>query len=590
MAQNQYVYHADLEHIEHDKIVIELEPPVLNQSTVIYSFPRIIPGSYSEKNFGSYIEDFTVVNKSGSKPVVKKLNPNQYEIQNAADILRISYKVNDTWDKPSKDFIFQPGGTNIEAGKNVVMNNHGFFGYFEGYQGVPIKVMVNKPAEMYAASNLSIERTSTTTDTWSASNYFFLIDNPVFYSVPDTTSFQIGNSSINIAVISANNIVRSKQVAAYLKPLATALNQFFNGLPVKSYQFLFYFEDPSVVIGKQNAGGFGALEHNYSSLYFLPEIGYEAKMKALILEVSSHEFLHILTPLNLHSEEIENFDFIQPKMSKHLWLYEGVTEYFAQLTQLQNGLITHDAFFDNMREKISASQKYGNFSLTVMSEHVLEAAYKDKYNSVYNKGALTAMMLDLFIRKKTNGTKDLKRVIQNLAAKYGPGKPFKDDLLFDELVAESHGDVQSFIADYIVGEKPLPYNDMFKMIGYEFSETKKIDAYYNGKLALKFDEKSHAFVFTDVDKRNALDINNEDVLLAVNNTVVTDDNAEALWEKFFKRNTVYPELTVTVKREGVEKTLSAVLYKGYLESKNYLAPDLDADEAQVKLRDDWMKD
>jgi predicted metalloprotease with PDZ domain len=590
VAQNQYVYHADLQNIDHDKISVELEPPAIVQSTIVFSFPRIIPGSYSEKNFGSYIDDFTATSKSGRKLVTKKLNPNQYEIQDAGNILQISYKVNDTWDKPSKDFIFQPGGTNIEAGKNVVMNNHGFFGYFEGYQDLPVKVVITKPAEMYGASNLPIERTNATTDTWNASNYFFLIDNPVFYSVPDTTSFKAGNSTINIAVISANNIVNSKQVANYLKPLATALNQFFDGLPVNSYQFLFYFEKPSDIIGKQNAGGFGALEHNYSSLYFLPEIGYEAKMKALILEVASHEFLHILTPLNLHSEEIENFDFIHPKMSKHLWLYEGVTEYFAQLTQLQNGLITHEAFFENMREKINASQKFGNFSLTEMSEQVLEPAYKDKYNSVYNKGALTAMMLDLFIRQKSNGTKDLKSVIQGLAAKYGPGKPFKDDQLFDELVTESHPDVKFFITDYIEGVKPLPYNDMFRMIGYEFSETKKIDAYYNGRLALKYDEKSHEFIFTDVEKRNALDINNDDVLIAVNNTAITDDNAEALWEKFFKRNTIYPELTVTVKREGVEKTLSAVLFKGYLESKNYLAPDDEADEAQLRLRNEWMND
>jgi predicted metalloprotease with PDZ domain len=283
VAQNQYVYHADLQLIDHDKITVELEPPIISQPSIVFSFPRIIPGSYSEKNFGSFIEDFTAASKNGGKLIIKKLNPNQYEIRDAGNLLRISYKVNDTWDKPSKDFIFQPGGTNIEAGKNVVMNNHGFFGYFEGYQDLPIKVVITKPAEMYGASNLPIERVNATPDNWNASNYFFLIDNPVFYSVPDTTTFKAGNSSIKIAVISANNIVKSKQVADYLKPLASALNQFFDGLPVKSYQFLFYFENPSSVIGKQNSGGFGALEHNYSSLYFLPEIGYEAKMKALIL-------------------------------------------------------------------------------------------------------------------------------------------------------------------------------------------------------------------------------------------------------------------------------------------------------------------
>jgi predicted metalloprotease with PDZ domain len=587
-AQQHYAYYADLEHIENDKINITLRPPGLKGDTVIFSFPRIIPGSYSEKNFGTYIDDFTAKDKNGGKLKVIKLNANQYEIRNAKNLATIAYKVNDTWDTPSRDFIFQPGGTNIDAGKNVVMNNHAFFGYFEGYKKLPFEINVTKPAFMYAATHLQTQHQSATNDVLLAENYFDLVDNPVFYAAPDTSSFIVGSSSIQVAVISARQKVKSTQIAAYLKPLAAALNDFFDGLPVKSYQFLFYFEDPDNIRRKQNSGGFGALEHNYSSLYFLPEIAYEPKLKSLVLEVSSHEFLHILTPLNLHSEEIEEFDFIHPKMSKHLWLYEGVTEYFAQLTQLQHGLQTTKAFFDNMREKINASEKFGEFSLTKMSEHVLEDDYKDKYGSVYSKGAVTAMMLDIFIRNKTAGEKDLKTVITTLAKRYGAGKPFKDDDLFREIVAESQPAVRQFIDDYIIGEKPLPYQQLFALIGYNYSDTKKIDAYYNGKQALKFDETNNAFVFTEVEKRNALDINDGDVLLAINDTPVTSENVELVWEKYFKRNTIYPELTVTVKRDGLKKELTGNLYKGYLQAKNYLEPSDSADNVQLKLRGNLM--
>ena len=587
-AQQHYRYYADLQNIDHDKVSIKLEPPAMGQDTVIYSFPRIIPGSYSEKNFGNYIDEFTAKDKNGRKLRVIKLNPNQYEIRSAKQLATVAYKVNDTWDTPSQDFIFQPGGTNIDAGKNVVMNNHAFYGYFEGYKQLPFEIHVSKPPFMYAATHLQTQHENSTTDVLKATSYFDLVDNPVFYAVPDTSSFNTGSTTINVAVISAKGKVKSSQVAAYLKPLAAALNQFFNGLPVTSYQFLFYFEDPDNIVKKQNSGGFGALEHNYSSLYFLPETAYEPKLKSLVLEVASHEFLHILTPLNLHSEEIEDFDFIHPKMSKHLWLYEGVTEYFAQLTQMQHGLLTPKAFFDNMREKINAAEKFGNFSLTLMSEHVLDDSYKDKYNSVYSKGAITAMMLDIFIRDKTAGEKDLKSVITTLTKRYGAGKPFKDDDLFKELVSVSHPDVQEFIDKYIAGEKPLPYQQLFALIGYDYSDTKKIEAYYNGRIALKFDEQLSAFVFTEVEKRNALDINDGDVLLAINNTAITSENVELVWEKYFRRNTIYPELSVTVKRNGAVKELSGSLYKGFIQAKNYLEPLDSADNAQLKLRTELM--
>src|SRR5258705_8456268 len=126
-AQEKYFYTADLKNIAEDRISVELRTPPVKEQRVIFSFPRVIPGSYSEKNYGKYIDDFKVYDKDGKALKIKSLNRNQFSIADATRMARISYKVNDTWDKPDKDFIFQPGGSNIESGKNVVMNNHAFF-------------------------------------------------------------------------------------------------------------------------------------------------------------------------------------------------------------------------------------------------------------------------------------------------------------------------------------------------------------------------------------------------------------------------------------------------------------------------------
>jgi len=572
-AQNTYLYKADIQHIENDKIAIALTTPAIKEDEIVFTFPKVIPGSYSEKNFGKFIDDFTAKDKAGNKLKVKKLNPNQYQISDATTLQSITYEVNDTWDKPDKDFIFQPGGTNIEAGSNVVMNNHAFYGYFEGYKKLPIQVEVTKPANMYASTHMQVDHKSSEQDILQAPDYVYLVDNPVMYTIPDTTSFAIGNSVIHITSFSATGKVTSKQLATYLMPVAESLNKFFGGLPVSSYQFLFYFDDLDKMGKKNMGGGFGALEHNYSSLYYLPEVAYEPRLKSLVLEVVSHEFLHILTPLNLHSEEIDDFDFINPKMSKHLWLYEGVTEYFANLTQVQNGLLTEKKFFESIRKKINDAADFGNFSMTTMSEHVLESPYKEKYNSVYSKGAIIAMMLDILIRNKTEGAKDLKSVIMTLTKKYGPGKPFKDNHFFQDFVAASHPAVQGFIDDYIVGEKPLPYQDFFAEIGYEFDDVKKMDAYFVFKSAgLEFNQPNQAFVFTNVDKKNALDIKNGDELVSIEGNAITSANLEPLWEEYIEKNTSHPKLRITIRRKGEEKELSGELFKGYIESKNYIAP------------------
>src|SRR6185503_15287535 len=101
----------------------------------------------------------------------------------------------------------------------------------------------------------------------------------------------------------------------------------------------------------------GALEHSYSSLYFMPEKTIE-ETRGQLRDFAAHEFFHIVTPLTIHSEEIHEFDFNDPKMSKHLWLYEGVTEYFAGSVQVKYGLITRDEYLSDMRQKLLIASNF----------------------------------------------------------------------------------------------------------------------------------------------------------------------------------------------------------------------------------------
>ncbi|RYZ98740.1 MAG: hypothetical protein EOP47_18580 [Sphingobacteriaceae bacterium] len=583
-AQNKYEYAVDLLNIRNDQVEVALKTPAMSQETAVFSFPKAIPGSYARKDFGRFIDDLKAFDKNGKILKVTKQGPNQYLIKNALKLARITYRVNDTFDQKHADFIFQPGGSNIEAGINVVMNNHAFYGYFEHESKLPFEITVTKPTVFYAATNLNVEHPSPETDIIKAPNYVYLADNPVIYARPDTTSFYAGKTKINVFVYSATGKVKSAQVASYLKPLAAALDKFFNGLPVKSYQFLYYFDDPEKALTEKNEGGYGALEHNYSSLYYLPEMAIEKRLVSMVNDVSSHEFLHILTPLNLHSDEIENFNFSAPQMSQHLWLYEGVTEYFSHLVQLQTGVKTQKAFFDEMRTKINTSEEYGDFSMTEMSKRVMEDSFQKKYNSVYDRGALIAFMLDLLIREKTNGEKDLKQVITTLAQKYGPNKPFEDDKLFGEFIAASHPDVKLFIDSYIIGAQPLPYQEFFAKVGYEYASKKNVPVYYPGRMGIKFDDKNNAFVFVQVEK-NALDIKEDDVLKSINNEVVTADNIDRLHEKYFSKNTTDPKITVTVIRGGSEMILKGAIYTAELEVKNYLEPLKDMNTQQVQMLD-----
>lgn len=148
-------------------------------------------------------------------------------------------------------------------------------------------------------------------------------------------------------------------------------------------------------------------------------------MAQTIRDIAAHEFFHILTPLNIHSEQIHDFDYIQPEMSKHLWLYEGVTEYAAGHMQVKYGLMDLPTYLDVLRSKMANASSYQDLlPFTQMSEEVLEK-YQDQYGNVYEKGALIGLCLDIALLKHSGGKYNLQQLMRDLAkntAKTAPSK------------------------------------------------------------------------------------------------------------------------------------------------------------------------
>ncbi|MBL7801182.1 MAG: hypothetical protein JNL95_10695 [Chitinophagales bacterium] len=586
IAQNQYQYQVDLINVSKDQVKVSLSPPRMDKDELVFIMPRVIPGSYSIKDYGRFIKQFTAYDKNRKKLKTKQKNTNEFYIYDAQAINKIEYLVNDTWDdKDKKKFVFQPGGSNIEAGLNYVINPHCFFGYFDGFKMNPFQIEVKKPSEMYGSGNLTKSSKDNITDIIVAPNYVFLADNPMMYCVPDTTSFQVAAANIHISVYSVNGIVKSKKVAEYLQPVAGALKEFLKDLPVSEYHFLYYFDDPDRLQtskAKGLSGGYGALEHNHSSFYYLPESRYEKKLIETVKHVSSHEFLHLVTPLNLHSEEIEHFDFLHPKMSKHLWMYEGVTEYFSYLAQIRGDLISEKDFRSEIRNRLNRGQQYGNFSMTAMSSDVLSPSNQKLYSSVYTKGALIALLLDIRITQLTEGKKTLLSVMMELSQKYGTTQPFKDEQLFDDFIALTHPKIGDFINAYIIGQQPLPYSDLFKL-GWDYSEEKRKSVYFCGYFGVKYDEKNGAFAFAKTGE-NVFGLLDDDILLAVNEIQVTTDNFSELFEKYLRFNESAEAINITINRNGTQMKLHGIPRSGTATMTNYLGDINDLSESQKMIR------
>lgn len=526
-----YQFFVDLNKVDNDQLTIELVTPTITTDMISYKMPAMVPGTYKVYDFGRYVVDLKAYDAAGGELPVTKSDVNTWDISGATNLYKIVYRVNDTFEDTTGQSVFEPAGTSIEEGKIFVINTHGFFGYLDGHLNKTYNLNFTKPEGFFGSTSLDALQRTATNEILTAPSYQYLVDNPILYNVPDTATVSFDEASILISVYSPQKGITADDMAKENKVLLEAIRKYLGGkLPAEKYTFLYYFSNL-----KGGSGSFGALEHNNSSLYFMPDVPKEAKtyMIKTLSSTNAHEYYHTVTPLNLHAEQIGNFDFNDPKMSEHLWLYEGVTEYNADYIRLREGLITLEDYAGDMEGKLNTSMRFNDtLPFTVMSKGALDV-YEPQYQNVYEKGALIGLCLDILIREESNGSQGLQDVINSLLLKYGKDKSFKDEDLFGEIEALTSPKVRLFLDTYVAGETVIPYEDYFKKIGLEIkrSSHQVIDA---GGFTLGFNPDTYRLKVVKLDDPDnkfikELGIKENDELVAYNGTNINFQNMRSIF-------------------------------------------------------------
>lgn len=523
-AQNSYRYALNLNNLVDDKLQVELLTPKLQTTTAVFAFPKIIPGTYSISDYGKFISNVKAFDRSGKSLPVSKQGEDQWKISGATNLAKVTYTVEDIFDTKQTHNIYPMAATDFEEGKIFLLHTPGVFGYINGLNKMPFDITVQKPSHFYGASALVPKTTSATQDVFQVDNLDDLYDSPIMYTKPDTATVQVGNAQVLVSVYSPSQKLHAKELAGWMSDLLSAAKQYLGGkLPADRYAFLYYFRNAADQHSFPPGLG-GALEHNASSQYYLGEVEPE-QLKNNLVDISAHEFFHIITPLTISSKEVKEFNFNQAVLSKHLWLYEGVTEYTAHHVQVRYGLNTPQEFLDKLSQKIANSRTQFNDSLsfTLMSK---EAAgkYESQYNNVYEKGALIGAALDLYLLHLSDGAYGLRNLTHDLGVRYGKERYFIDNELFDEIGKLTYPGIKAFLTKYVEGGTPIPYSDYFAMAGVKLSTPSETKTMTFGHISPGANEKgqlviSKASSFNEFGKSLGYQIGDE--LYAFNGAAVT---------------------------------------------------------------------
>ena len=593
--------YMDLNEIENDQLQVSLDPGPFPEGEVIFHMPSVIPGTYRFTDFGRFISNFKAFDKNNQLLDVVREGKNTWKIANGKQLDRISYLVDDTFDSDDGRNIYPMGGTKIEKDKVFLLNLHGFVGYFEGGKEWSYRVTINSPADLVPFSSMKTLSHTATKDVFLAKRYFNIIDDPIMYSQDDSISFQLEDIDVNLAVYSPRAVHKAADFKETLEKMMRAQKRFLGPANnTKRYDILLMLMNSEEL--EHFAGIQGALEHHTSTTVVFFEDNTKELLKKYLTDVVSHEFFHTLTPLNVHSEQVHYFNYKKGVMSKHLWMYEGTTEYFANLFQVQQGLVDDENFYKRMLDKIIRAKEFDDtMPFTSMSTNIVEEPYQSNYQNVYFKGALINMCLDIIIREQSGGERGLLSVMQALAKKYGVDTPFRDNQLFDEIVAMTYPEVDDFIQTYVQGETPIPYNIFLEKAGLGISSVDE-----EMQSILLFDSRTPS-IETELNEAGGIDLivkglNNRlaeigflkgDVIRVFNGTDLSEiskENMDMVNNLFNMSFSWMPEQEVSfeVDRKGKQRVvLSGKVGVAVAEAKGIVAKP-NAKPAQIALRNSWL--
>jgi len=195
-----------------------------------------------------------------------------------------------------------------------------------------------------------------------------------------------------------------------------------------------------------------------------------------------------------------------------------------------------------------------------------------------------------YYKRKSNGQRGILDLMQKLTAEYGPKKPFTDDELFAKITELTYPEVGDFLTTYVSGTTPIPYDVYFAKVGIAKGKIKKATNpfMYKKSAGITGNASTKEIVIKNNTELNpfltSLGLKGDDVISSINGTEYNLDKIAEMMsaaQNWKDGETV----TVKIKRDGKEQTLSGKVIVNYEESEGYHS----VDATKETLKEAWLK-
>jgi predicted metalloprotease with PDZ domain len=181
------------------------------------------------------------------------------------------------------------------------------------------------------------------------------------------------------------------------------------------------------------------------------------------LGVSSHELFHTWNVKQIRPKEMLPYDFGGENYFRTGYVAEGITTYYGDYMLARSGVFSAEQYFSELNttlQRYFADHSRQHMSVADSSFDLWLDGYKpgipDRKVSIYIKGALTALLLDLQLRQSTANESSLDTVMRRLWEDYGKKGIGYTEADYEELVIGIGGAAfKQYFEGYINGTAPM---------------------------------------------------------------------------------------------------------------------------------------
>lgn len=300
-----------------------------------------------------------------------------------------------------------------------------------------------------------------------AKSYRELVDSP-FIAAPEIFSHSWKSHGVQFFVegVGPQQHFSKRLLQAYERFVDFQID-YMGGFPGKKYHFLHWICPKPFYHG---------VEHAASTMMVMgPE---DRDSYDDLIGLASHELFHVWNVATIRPKELLPYDYTRQVLFDTGWVVEGITTYLGDWFLWASGVVTADEYVGMLLGNLKLHFERDGAAQQSLVESSIDLwldgygqALPGKRVSIYFKGALVALALDLMIRQKFNHQRSLRDVLVAMKAEFKNGYTRTDFYALVEKVYEAS--LIDFWRIWVEGNEPLSkrIGELMVFVGLSFKES-----------------------------------------------------------------------------------------------------------------------